>query len=176
MRKGGKILLVIGLIVLVVSVVAGVILAVVNIGGAAKTVGELETFSGSTEYSAEAGEEFQLYYQTGNSIPMCEVVGADGSEPQPGGISTSTIGDGDESWTSFDSYKASSAQTYTITCDSDSDAELAVGPPLSVAGIFAGVGGILLAAFGGGFGFVLAVVGLILLLVGRSKAKAAPVQ
>lgn len=155
----GKKTLIAGLIVLGVCLLGGIIAAVVGLGGAVGTLAKSQAFSGSTQVNAEAGEVFQLYALEGAAIPNCEVIGADGTIPGPGTSQTSTIGDNNESWASFDSFLADSTQIYLISCDS-SDPVL-VGPPLSIGGIFAGVGGILLAVFGGLIGVILIIVGLV---------------
>lgn len=173
MKKAGTIVLVLGVIVLVASVAIGVIVAVVSIRGSVSAVADGTRFTGSTEVHVEQGDVLQLYHLDGKETPTCEVIGADGSEPEHA-IQTSSVDLSDGSWVSFEQYRATTTQDYTVTCDSQE--QLLAAPPLSVGGIFAGVGAILLAIFGGGIGFVAAVVGLILMLVGRSTMRKAQVQ
>ncbi|WP_170957881.1 hypothetical protein [Brachybacterium timonense] len=45
-----------------------------------------------------------------------------------------------------------------------------IGPPVNVLGVFASVSGLLLAVFGGGFGFLLLMIGLIWFFVTRTTA------
>src|SRR5699024_5563188 len=78
-----------------------------------------------------------------------------------------TIGDGETTWVSVDSFTAEQAGDYEVTCD---DAPVAVGPPVSIGGIFAGLGGILLAVLGGALGFLLLLLGVILLIVRKRSA------
>ena len=60
----------------------------------------------------------------------------------------------------------------SVTCSpTPADAQVTVAPPIAVGQIVGGVGGVLIAVFGGlGFG-LLTVLGLILWLVGRSTLR-----
>lgn len=164
LRKSGKVLLIIGIVLLVLSLAAGTIMSVIGFG----TVADLEengtTFTERTELTLEAGEEVQLYAHTEATRPTCRVWAPDTSPVTDGVGQSSTIGD----WTSFDSFTATQAGTYTIACYSDQ--EVLAAAPVSIGGIFSAVGGILIGIFGGGLGLLLAVIGLILLLVGRNQA------
>ncbi|MCB0883624.1 MAG: hypothetical protein KDB34_02525 [Propionibacteriaceae bacterium] len=159
-RPGGKKLLIAGVIVLAVGLVGGVIMAIMGIGGAVGTLDRSQEFSVSTQVSAESGQVFQLYKPEGSMTPSCEVIGADGSIPGVGTMQHSTVGNANQSWESFGSFRADSAQLYMIVCDTSTP--LLVGPPVSIGGIFVGVGGILLAVAG-------TIVGVILIAVGLGK-------
>lgn len=163
--KAPKILIILGSVILALSVIAGVVLAFIGIGGVAGGLSELEEFdSGSGTISAEAGDSYQIYAEEGAERPTCTV---DGPSVGEGTSQSSSISDSETSWVSVDSFTAEEAGEYSIDC---SKGPIAVGPPLSIGSIFAGVGGVLLAVFGGALGFLLLAVGVILLIVGRRKA------
>lgn len=163
--KAPKILIILGAVVLVLSVIIGIVVAVIGLGGAFSTADELEVFdSGSGTITAEAGESLQIYAPEGMGTPVCMV---DGPSVGEGTIQTSTITADGTNWASIDSFTAESAGDYTVDCDSG---PVAVGPPVSIGSIFAGVGGIFLAIGGGAIGFVLLLIGVILVLVRRKRA------
>ncbi len=163
--KAPKILIIIGSVILGLSVIIGVVLAIIGFTGAASSMNELEVLdSGSGTITAEEGESLQIYAEEGAAIPSCEI---DGPAVGAGTSQSSTIGDGGTTWVSVDSFTAEQAGEYEITCD---DGPVAVGPPVSIGGIFAGLGGILLAVFGGALGFLLLLLGVILLIVRKRSA------
>lgn len=163
--KAPKVLIILGAVILALSVVIGIVLAVIGFGGVASGAARYEIYeSGSGTYAAEADETVQLYAEEGTSAPQCTV---DGPSVGEGTSQTSTYGDGERSWESFDSFTAEEAGDYTIDCGGT---PVMVGPPISIGGIFAGLGGILLAIGGGVLGFLLLVIGVIILLVRRSRA------
>lgn len=163
--KAPKILIILGAIVLVLSVVIGVVVAVIGLGGAFSTADELEVFdSGSGTVTAEAGESLQIYAPVGMGTPVCTV---DGPSVGAGTIQTSTITADGTDWASIDSFTAETAGDYAVECDSG---PVAVGPPVSIGSIFAGLGGIFVAIGGGAVGIVLLLIGVVLVLVRRNRA------
>ncbi|MGO1896637.1 MAG: hypothetical protein ACTH1O_12460 [Brachybacterium sp.] len=163
--KAPKILIILGSVILALSVIIGVVLAVIGIGGIAGDLSELEEFSGgSGTISADAGETYQIYAEEGAQNPTCIV---DGPAVGEGTSQSSSISDGETNWVSIDSFTAEEAGEYSIDC---SDGPIAVGPPVSIGGVFAGVGGVLLAIGGGALGFLLLAIGVILLIVRKRKA------
>ena len=163
--KAPKILIILGAVILALSVIVGVVLAFIGIGGVAGNLSELEEFSGgSGTITAEAGDSLQIYAEEGAPAPECAV---DGPSVGEGTFQNSSISDGETSWVSVDSFTAEEAGEYTIEC---SDGPIAVGPPVSIGGIFAGIGGVLLAIVGGTLGFVLLALGVILLIVRKRRA------
>lgn len=164
LRKSGKVLLFIGIILLLLGVAIGTILSVTGFGSVIDPQKDGTTFTGSTELSLDAGDVVQLYAHTDAVTPTCEVTGPDGSPAGGGTYQSSSINE----WSSFDSIGATATGTYTVVCTPDQ--EVLAAPPVSIGGIFSAVGGILIGIFGGGLGLTLALVGLILLLVGRGQA------
>jgi len=165
MRKAGKIIGGIGGVILILSVVGGVVLGVAGIGGAVSEVSDGEVISGVEQVSLQAGDERQLYQRQSEPMPTCTITAPDGGQPGPGPTHSSTITAGGDSWTSFRGFSAEESGDYTVSCDGDA----MVAPPLSVSGILTGVGGILLAVFGGLLGFALVIGGIILYAIGRSR-------
>lgn len=163
--KAPKILIILGSAILALSLIVGIVLAVIGLGGAFSTADELEVFdSGSGTITAEAGESLQVYGAEGASYPLCEI---DGPSAGPGTIQTSTITSGGTDWYSVESFTAEEAGDYTITCD---EGPVAVGPPVSMGAIFAGVGGIFLAIGGGALGLLLLAIGVVLVIIRKRSA------
>ena len=163
--KAPKILIILGAAILALSVIIGVVLAVIGFGGAVSDLDDLEVFdSGSGTVTAEAGESLQVYAEEGAPVPSCTI---DGPAVGEGTSQNSTAGTNEATWVSVDSFTAEEAGEYEISCD---QGPIAVGPPVSVGGIFAGLGGILLAIGGGALGFLLLLIGVILLIVRKRSA------
>lgn len=163
--KAPTVLLIIGALILVLSVVAGVVLAVVGFGGVASDASKYEIFeSGSGTVTAAPGDTLQLYAEEGVPVPECTI---DGPAVGSGTIQTSGFGLEGREWSSFDSFTAEEAGTYDIQCG---DTPVMVGPPVSIGGIFAGLGGILLAVGGGALGLLLLAIGAILLILRKRRA------
>ena len=187
MRGVGRGLFWTGLALLLVSVAVGVIVAYMGFSRLAESAGDRQPVDGSVQVTLQQNER-RLYYvpaeahqSTGSDgetdttyTPLaqsnCTVEGPDAKEIQVHGTQQFTqngrphIADG--------GMIAHEAGTYTVTCSpTPADAEVVVAPPIAVGQIVGGVGGILIAVFGGlGFGLV-AVLGLILWLVGRNTLK-----
>lgn len=162
--KAPKVLIILGAVIIGLSLVIGIVTAVIGFGqvaGGAEKYQILENGSGT--YTAEADETVQLYSEEGTPAPQCTI---DGPSVGEGTIQTSGFGNEGREWDSFDSFTAEEAGDYTIDCGGT---PVMVGPPVSIGGIFAGLGGILLAIGGGVLGFLLLMVGVIILLVRRGR-------
>lgn len=169
MRKWGKLLAILGAIVLLLSIVIGTVMAWTGFQGVMDTAEDATPFSGSTTLQLSAGDEIQLYALEGAASNDCDVT--PGDQVGPGPSQTSTISKDGQSWTSFDGFTATTDGEYIVAC-ADS-AEVLAAPPISVGGILGGVGGIFLGIGGGMLGALLLLIGIVLLLVGRGKAKQA---
>lgn len=169
LRRWGKILSILGGVILLLSLIVGVILAVTGLGGAVESAEEAVRFTDTTSITLEADEAVQLYRPVGETPPACAAAPADSVGPGPSLTSAITV-DGVK-WESFDGFTATADGQYEITCDGTT--EVLVTPPVSIGGIFAGIGGVLLGIFGGGLGLLLLILGLILFFVGRSQATTA---
>lgn len=165
MRRWGKILTMVGVLILVLSVAVGVVLAVAGIGTVVDQADKAFEVNPTAEQYYDAGDEFQLFSTSAsNGVPGCEITGPAALAP---GTNTTTEftfdGSGVES---FDSFEVVESGTYSFRCDSP-----AVVASLDASGIFSGVGGVLLAVFGGGFGGLLALVGIVLWIIAGRKPK-----
>jgi hypothetical protein len=85
-----------------------------GIGGAVGTLDRSQEFSVSTPGQRESGQVFQLYKPEGSMTPSCEVIGATAAFPGVGTMQHSTVGNANQSWESFGSFRADSAQLYMI--------------------------------------------------------------
>lgn len=171
MRRTGKIMSIIGGIILALSLIVGIILAVSGFGKVSSAMKDVTVFSGQTTVTVSADTAVQLYAKEGETAPRCTVTDPQKAEVAMATNQSSEISKDGTKWKSFDGFTANKAGAYTVSCDGDT--EVMVGPPVSIGGILGGLGGILLGVLGGGLGLLLLVVGLILYFVGRSKAKAA---
>ncbi|MFC7464371.1 hypothetical protein [Brachybacterium sp. GCM10030252] len=167
-KKFGRvpnILVIVGAIILVLSIALGITLTVLGITRTAGGLGDIEVFdSGSGSVTAEAGDDIQFYAEEGTQIPTCEVMGPSPEAIGEGTHQTSSTTKGGRTWASFDSITANEAGEYSFDCGGT---PVAVGPPVSIGGIFGAVGGVLLGLGGGFLGFVLVVIGVILLIIRR---------
>ncbi|MFE0749421.1 hypothetical protein [Gordonia sp. NPDC058843] len=167
MRRWGKILTLVGVVILVLSVAVGVILAVAGIGNVVDQADKAFEVNPTAEQYYDAGDDFQLFSTSAsNGVPACEITGP---AALASGTNTTTEftfdGSGVES---FDSFEVVESGTYSFRCDSP-----AVVASLDASGIFSGVGGVLLAVFGGAFGGLLALVGIVLWIIAGRKPKTA---
>jgi len=163
--KAPKILIILGSVILALSLIIGVVMAVIGFGGAVSGLDDLEVFdSGSGTVTAQAGDSLQVYAEEGAPVPSCTI---DGPAVGEGTSQNSTAGTNEATWVSVDSFTAEQAGEYQISCD---QGPIAVDPPISIGGIFAGLGGILLAVFGGALGLLLLAIGVILVLLRKRKA------
>ena len=163
--RAPKILMIIGGAILALSVIIGVVVAVIGFVTALSS--DFEEFpGGSGTFTAEQGEVIQLYAEEGTAAPTCTLYTPDGAQPEPGTNQNSNRSFGDTSWESFDSFTAPSSGEYEIDC---AGTAVAVGPPVSIGGVFGAVGGILFAIGGGFLGFVLLAIGIVLWLLNRNK-------
>lgn len=166
--KAPMILIILGSVILALSVIIGVVLAVIGIGGVASSAGALTHFDdGVGVMQVKADESLQIYVEEGTAVPTCTIDGPSEGAVGAGSSQTSTIGTGDANWVSVDSFTTNEAGEYTIDCGGT---PFAVAPPVSIGGILTGIGGIFLGIGGGALGFLLLAIGVILLIVRRRTA------
>ncbi|WP_140400099.1 hypothetical protein [Aeromicrobium sp. PE09-221] len=169
-RVTGIVLTILGAVMAVVCVGGGVALGVVGIGGSVSKVSDGDVISGAGQITLETDEDIQLYRRQGDATPSCTVQTPDGQTPASGPSQSSSVTVHGDTWQSFDSFRTKTAGDYLVSC---TGGDVLVAPPLSIGGIFAGVGGILLAVFGGLGGLTLLVVGIVLWIIGRSRRRQA---
>lgn len=161
MRRWGKILTLLGVLILVLSVTVGVVMAIAGIGNVADKAFEVNP---TAEQYYDAGDEFQLFSSSTNGVPACEITGPAALASGTNSTTEFTFdGSGVES---FDSFEVVESGTYSFQCDSP-----AVVASIDASGILRGVGGVLLAVVGGGFGGLLALVGIVLWIIAGRKPK-----
>ncbi|MGW0038175.1 hypothetical protein [Gordonia sp. NPDC003376] len=166
----GKVLTGLGAALMLISVVVGVILAVSGFGKVADQTSQAFAINGSVTRHLDAGAQLTLYAPGTTAgpypdpLPACAVTGP-GVERDSTTQSSSFTFD-NTTVRSFAQYRITAAGEYVIDCGNG----YAVGaPPLSLSGVFSGVGGVLLAVFGGGLGLLVTIVGVILWVVGRNR-------
>lgn len=184
MRSIGRILFWVGGTLLVVSIVAGIFLAVFGFGRLADSIADTTPVAGPTQVTLEEGDRL-MYYVPGVADSTdehsdsqsyspaadanCSATGPDAQDLSSTWTNTSTTNG--ETRVSDGGFEAGAAGDYTVTCAPVPDVEVVLAPPVDASGVLGGVGGILLAVFGAlGFG-IITVTGLILWLVGRSTMK-----
>lgn len=162
MRRWGKILTLLGVLILVLSVTVGVVMAIAGIGNVADKAFEVNP---TAEQYYDAGDEFQLFSSSStNGVPACEITGP--AALASGTSSTTEFTFDGSGVESFDSFEVVESGTYSFQCDSP-----AVVASIDASGILSGVGGVLLAVVGGGFGGLLALVGIVLWIIAGRKPK-----
>lgn len=167
--KAPTILMIIGGVVLVLSLAIGITLAVIGISTTSGGIKTIEVFdSGSGGVAAEEGDVLQLYKEAGTSDPSCRITGPSEGAVGEGTIQTSATTVDGEQWQSFDSVTAHEAGVYRVDC---AGTPVAVGPPVSLVGIFGAVGGILLGLGGGFLGLVLLGLGVLLLVLRKREVR-----
>ncbi len=166
----GKVLTWLGAALMLICVVVGVILAVNGFGKVADQTSQAFAINGSVTRHLDADTELTLYAPGtvsgpySDPLPTCAVTG-------PGVERVSTMQSGSFTFDnttvrSFAQYRITAAGDYVIDCG---DGYAVGAPPLSLSGVFSGVGGVLLAVFGGGLGLLVTIVGIILWVVGRNR-------
>ncbi|MFT4088446.1 MAG: hypothetical protein QM658_15090 [Gordonia sp. (in: high G+C Gram-positive bacteria)] len=175
MKTTGKWLTFGGLIIAIASVVAGIVMIASGFGKLVDITNDAFSVDMSTKHSFSAGDEISLYWPGSASgapgSPSCTVTdGLTSLVPRTSSGTTSFTYNG-ESVTAFATYTFNTSGEYTITCD---QVGVIAAPPLSVSGIFRGVGGVLVLVFGAGFGALLLIIGVILWIVGANRAKRLP--
>ena len=172
MKKIGKWLTWSGLAVGVVSVIAGIVLAVAGFTKVANGVNDSFDIYGPTQYEAEADETLWLYGSgtTGIVIPSCMATGP-ATVQQTTASSDTSFTINNAAVTVFGKLHFPEAGTYTINCDT---VGVMAGPEVSTWTLFAGGAGIMLAVLGGILGAMILVVGVILWVLGASRAQNAP--
>lgn len=167
MRRSGIVLAALGLLGLVFAAVAGYV-GMSSVSTVVATGRGEVVISGTGAVSLDAGEDRQLYRNQGMLTPECFVTDPNGEPAVPGVAQSSSITSGGRQWQSFDSFRAGPEGEYQIACQ---DGEVLVAPPLSISGIFMGIGGMLLSVFAGLIGAALLASGLILFFIGRFKLR-----
>lgn len=170
-RRAGKALLLVGVVVLLVTVVAGV--ALVGIGrGLERDPEERGThLTGNGELTLTAGATVVMYRDADAETPSCVVTGPDG--PLNIFPNASTVRDG--GWTAFAQVAPRQTGTYTVRCDPEQPVLVADMDPDHYDGLFVFLGGYLVGFVGGVSGLLLAIVGLVMLLAGRRHGRSTPV-
>ena len=165
MRLWGKILTAVGIVVLVASLAIGIALAV---GGISQVVDQAEqafVVDPTGEQNYAAGETFALFTpESSAGDPSCEITGPAALERESG-VTTEFTYDGTQV-RSFESFGVKESGTYSFTCS-----DRVVVATIDLGGIFSGVGGVLLAVFGGGLGAVLLLIGIVLWAIAGRKPR-----
>lgn len=176
LRKAGKILLIVGAIIVVIALAVGIALTAVG----AKSYDDADTdstiFVGATTLDLEAGTTYQVYVHDDAEEATCTATAADGSTSEPGTADGATFDDSyDYSWKSASAFTVPADGSYEVAC-TPAEQEVEVGTePGSDArtGALTALGGVAVLAAGTPLGILLLIIGLVLFLVGRSRAKAA---
>ena len=166
MRRAGKWMTWIGVIILVGCVAAGVVLAVFGFGKVASQTDNVFEINTTATRSFSAGDSLQLFAgEDASRRPNCRF---DGPAPvQSGPDVTSTIHHDGQSIETFRTVTIPVDGSYTITCDEQTFA----APALTGRQVFAAAAGLLIAILGGGFGFLLTIIGIVLWVVGARSAR-----
>jgi len=178
MTRAGKWLTAVGAVILVAGVVGGVLIAVNGFRSVLAFGDEEIKVNGpgnSITHHFDAGEKIALYTYGANGVyvgptPKCDVTGPAPLKPGSSVVNSVTVNQ--RSRISFASFVVEQSGQYRFTCDQSG---VTIAPPLSSVGILGGVGGIFLAVFAGIIGVVLLLVGIVLWVVGRGRARSAPV-
>ncbi|MCG7308346.1 hypothetical protein [Brachybacterium sp. ACRRE] len=176
MRKAGKILLIVGAIITVLALAAGIALTAFG----AKSYDAADTdstiFVGATTLDLEAGTTYQVYVHADAEDSTCTATAADGSTSEPGTPDGATFDDSyDDSWKSASAFTVPTDGSYEVACTpAENEVEVGTEPGSdSRSGALTALGGIAVLAIGTPLGVLLLIVGLVLVLVGRSRATAA---
>lgn len=167
MRLWGKILTAVGVVILVASVAIGVVLAVSGISQVVDQADQAFVVDPRAEHRYDAGDTFALFRpDNAAATPSCEITGPAALE-RGSDVTAEFPYDGTQV-RSFDSYKVVEAGTYSFLCSGR-----VVVATIDLGGIFSGVGGVLLAVFGGGFGAVLLLIGIVLWAIAGRRPRTA---
>lgn len=173
MRLTGIWLTWIGGIVIVGAIAVAVMLAMAELNSSGSEVDPIPVSGpgNSVEHFFEAGEETQLWItrpagiRTG-STPVCEIDGPEAVEPGSHARVTTTILNTTRE--SFASIRFVESGWYTITCD---QAGVDIAPASDFGGTVLRFFGIFGAVLLGGFGVLLAVLGVVLWIIGRRATR-----
>ncbi|MGB5952468.1 MAG: hypothetical protein WBG57_08160 [Ornithinimicrobium sp.] len=127
---------------------------------------------GSSTLQLDEGDERTIYEQSQSGIPSarCSATGP-GDAAVPINRTSDQSGTlGDVTYTNVGSITAGEPGTYTVTC---TGAITLIGPSLNIEAVGTGIVGVVGGILGGVLGGSLAIVGVILWFIGRSRAKAA---
>ncbi|MDL9937941.1 hypothetical protein QSJ18_14400 [Gordonia sp. ABSL1-1] len=167
LRNAGKWMTWIGVTLLVVCVAVGATLAIIGFSKIAGQVDELFPVDPTARHVVAAGDSLQMFtFDDAARDPHCSYRGP--GQVMAGPNVETSFGYHGRQLRTFDVVRFPVAGTYTIVCDGPAFA----APALKSGQILMGVVGLLLAIFGGGFGMLLIVVGLLMWLVfGRRTAR-----
>ncbi|MDH3047606.1 hypothetical protein [Gordonia alkanivorans] len=167
MRLWGKILTAVGIVILVASLAIGVALAVGGISQVVDQADQAFVVDPTGEQNYDAGDTFALFTpESSAGEPSCEITGPAAPE-RTSEVTTEFTYDGTQV-KSFESFEVKEPGTYSFICS-----ERVVVASIDLGGIFSGVGGVLLAVFGGGFGAVLLLIGIVLWVIAGRKPRTA---
>lgn len=193
-RIAGAVLLVMGALIAVVAIVGGVILgAVSRSAGADRFAGTQRAFTTSITIDVKQGELFSIFEEKKPVVPaspspaagstptrkaawsarMCRVFDASGTELKPGGIGVPHAGrtiDGVAMMTTGH-FSPSSDGKATVRCGEAK--QRAIASPASVTGAIGDFAGTFIAWGGGVFGVLLAGLGVLFVMLGRSAMRRA---
>ncbi len=155
--------------ILVASVAVGVVLAVSGISQVVDQADQAFVVDPRAEHRYDAGDTFALFRPPDNTAatPSCEITGPAALERGTDVTAEFPPYDGTQV-RSFDSYEVVEAGTYSFLCS-----DRVVVATIDLGGIFSGVGGVLLAVFGGGFGAVLLLIGIVLWAIAGRRPRTA---
>lgn len=164
LRRAGKVLLILGLVVFVPSAAIGTHRAVDLHAKMAVVESEGVPFTTSTQLDLAGGQAVGLYRPESGSMAICDIVDPQGQDVDVVHASGVTVGD----WSLEFSFTAQHAGTYSMSCG-DGDSML-IASPLTPAFVALSWMVIVLSIVFAACGVLLAVLGLTLGLVGRRKA------
>lgn len=168
MAKVGKWFTILGLVIMLASVAVGVFFAATGFGKVSDMADNAFVIdTGEVTKRFDAGDEIYLFGHTsGTEVqrPNCRFDGPAPTKSITSNYDTTFTYDGN-TVKSYQGVRFTRSGTYTITCDSYTVAT----PDLTATGILQGVGGVLLATFGGGAGLLLTILGGILWIIGASR-------
>lgn len=170
MSKAGKIIMLIGGIMLALSV-GGLVVAYMFVAKAYADFGDIDpVYDGSGTVELEQNHLYDLYSVEKRSPRDCAIYGPDDHSVQirENYDPTDQIDIEGETWTFFGNFATTDAGEYEVACDGGGDVRVGFGLSDNTA---IGLGLAFLAALFGGF---VLIVGLIMWLAGRGKNSAPP--
>lgn len=171
MRKVGKAIFFISLILGVIGFVGGIFAIVYSVSSISDATDNAATGSGQMEHHAPAGSEWTIFSSSSGS-GNCEVTGPDGSSvPVRSGVSAS-VDSGSTQLNSVGTFTAATEGTYQVSCDA-SVGSIVLLPTSEVKSFVGWLGASVFLFVMGSLMIPVVITGLILWLVGRSKEKQA---
>jgi uncharacterized membrane protein YgdD (TMEM256/DUF423 family) len=176
MRKAGKILLIVGAIITVLALAVGIALTAFGAKSYDAADTDSTVFVGATTLDLKAGTTYQVYVDADAEDSTCTATGADGSTSKPGTADGATFDDSyGDSWKSASAFTVPTDGSYEVACTpAEHEVQVGTGPGSDGrSGALTALGGVAVLAAGTPLGVLLLIIGLVLLLVGRSRAKTA---